>query len=194
MSWLLGLKKRALAWAHHRYAEFFLYGLSFIESSFFPIPPDVMLIPIVLARPLEWFRLALLTTISSVLGGLTGYAIGYGLYQVIALPILEWYGLLESFAAISHSLEVWGGLVIFLSALTPIPYKVFTIAAGVFALPLPIFIIASFIGRGIRFFLEAYVVSRFGKTILERMSREAPLWSWVVGGVVVLSFLLWMLL
>jgi membrane protein YqaA with SNARE-associated domain len=151
--------------ARTRHAERALGGVSFIESSFFPIPPDALLIPMVLAERRRWFRYALICTIASVLGALLGYVIGAWLFDAIGRPILSFYGKEDSFEQIAEWYNEWGGWGVLFAAVTPFPYKVLTIFSGATGLNLAIFVIVSIIGRGFRFFLVAWLLYRIGEPI-----------------------------
>jgi membrane protein YqaA with SNARE-associated domain len=152
-------------------ATWFLAAVSFAESSFFPIPPDVVLIPMVLAdRARAWF-LAAVTTITSVLGGLAGYLIGFALFDLIGQPILELYGLSATFKEFASCYNSLGAWIVFIAGLTPIPYKLITIASGVTALNLWVFVAASFAARGMRFFAVAGLIYLFGPTIRQLLDR-----------------------
>lgn len=146
------LYERVMAWAVHRRAPAFLAGLSFAESSFFPIPPDVMLAPMALARPDKAWRYALLTTLASVIGGALGYAIGYFAFEAIE-PMVRDSGYWDNYVRARQWFADWGVWAVFLAGFSPIPYKVFTIAAGVVGMALLPFLAASLVGRGARFFL-----------------------------------------
>ncbi len=149
-----------------------LFILSFIESSFFPIPPDVLLIVLILATPEQWIWLASVCTIASVLGGMFGYWIGVMGERVI----LEKFFSHDKIARVHKLFERYGAWAVFIAAFTPIPYKVFTIAAGVFYISLKKFIIASLIGRGMRFFLFAFLIVRYGNAIIQLIEQyEIPL-------------------
>ncbi len=164
------LYDRVMHWAVHRHAEWYLAGLSFTESSFFPIPPDVMLAPMALARPERAWRLAALTTVASVLGGLFGYLIGHYAFTFIE-PWIQRVGYTEAYQHAQDWFREWGFWAIFIAAFTPIPYKMFTIAAGVIAMSLLPFVIASLIGRGARFFLVAGIM-QWGGARMERVLRQ----------------------
>lgn len=153
-----------LAWAGHRRAPWFLAVLSFAESSFFPIPPDVLLAPMVLARPARAVRLALLTTAASVLGGLAGYLIGYYALDVIT-PWLKELGYWSGYLRVHEWFVAWGFWVVLIAGFSPIPYKLFTIAAGALSLAVIPFVIASTIGRGARFLLVAMLVAWGGPRV-----------------------------
>jgi membrane protein YqaA with SNARE-associated domain len=148
-----------------------LAGVSFAESSFFPVPPDAMIVPMVLARPDRAWRIAMVCTIASVIGGFFGYAIGYFLYQTIGQPIVAFYGLQQPFEEFQHQFQEWGLWIILIKGLTPIPYKLVTIASGVAHFDLPVFAAASAVTRGARFFLVAALLKAFGpplRTFIER--------------------------
>jgi len=146
------LYARTLAIAGHRHAAAGLAGVAFLESSVFPIPPDVLLVPMVLAERARAWVLALVCTAASVLGGLAGYAIGFFLFEAVGEPILAFYGYMDAFAELRALYGEWGFWIVFAAGVTPIPYKVFTIASGVFALNPAVFVIGSALSRGLRFF------------------------------------------
>lgn len=148
-----------------RHAEKGLAGVSFVESSFFPIPPDVLLIPMVLADRAKWLRYAFICTLASVVGALLGYVIGAFLYEALGEPILSFYGKEDAFQQIADWYNRWGGWGVLFAAVTPFPYKVLTIFSGATGLNLPIFILVSVIGRGIRFFLVSWLLYHFGSPI-----------------------------
>lgn len=154
-----------LSLAAHRRAVPALALISFTESSFFPIPPDVVLIPMVLAARARAFLIAAVCTISSVLGGIAGYAIGFFLYETIGKPLLDFYGYTDRFADFQGHYNEWGLLIVFAAGLTPLPYKVFTIASGVTGLGLVPFIAGSLISRGLRFYVIAFLLWRYGSPI-----------------------------
>lgn len=144
-------------------ALYFLFAVSFIESSFFPIPPDVMLIPMVLATPQKAWKIATVTTVASVLGGYFGYAIGVFLFDTVAMPLLNFYGYGHEFDVFSGYYHEWGAWIVFGAGFTPFPYKVITIASGVVHLDLFVFTIASVLARGGRFFLVAWLLKKYGE-------------------------------
>lgn len=160
-----------MALAGHRRAVWALGGISFVESSVFPIPPDALLIPMVLAeRRRAWFY-ALVCTLASVLGGLAGYAIGVFLFEAVGAPILDFYGYMAKFTEFQQLYNEWGAWIVFGAGLTPFPYKVITIASGVTHLDMATFMIASVLARGLRFYLVAALLWWFGppiRTFLER--------------------------
>lgn len=145
--------------------------VSFIESSFFPIPPDVMLIPMVLARREKAFWYATIATMTSVLGGLFGYAIGYFLFDTVGQPLLDLYGYGEKFQHFAAQYNEYGAWIVFMAGLTPFPFKVITIASGTVAMNVPVFIVASIIGRGLRFFAVAALLYYFGQPIRAFIER-----------------------
>ncbi|SEB50258.1 membrane protein YqaA, SNARE-associated domain [Nitratireductor aquibiodomus] len=148
-----------------RHAEKALGSVSFIESSVFPIPPDVLLIPMVLSERARWLRYAFICTISSVLGALLGYAIGAFLYETVGQPILAFYGKENAFEQVAGWYNEWGGWGVLFAAVTPFPYKVLTIFSGATGLNLLVFVVVSVIGRGMRFFLVSWLLYRFGAPI-----------------------------
>jgi membrane protein YqaA with SNARE-associated domain len=154
-----------MAQAARRNAVWVLAVVSFVESSVFPIPPDVLLIPMVLAAPQRAWFYALVCTIASVIGGFAGYAIGYGLYEAVAQPILALYGYADKFAHFQAMYNEWGAWIVFGAGVTPFPYKVITIASGVTNLDLAVFGVASVLSRGLRFFIVAALLWKFGPPI-----------------------------
>jgi len=181
---------KVLSWAGHQHAPWYLGGLSFAESSFFPIPPDVMLAPMSLAKPKSAWTYAFITTLASVLGGILGYLIGYFAFEAIEPWIYE-IGYGESFERAQEWFEHWGVWVVFLAGFTPIPYKLFTISAGALAMSFIPFILASFIGRGARFFLVAGLVRWLGPMIEDKLRHYIEVIGWVVAVAVVLLAVLW---
>lgn len=177
------LYDRVMAWSRHRRAPWFLGGLSFAESSFFPIPPDVMLAPMAMARPGRAMWLALLTTLTSVAGGILGWFIGAFALEAVQ-PLLVEHGYQPAFQRATAWFADWGFWAILIAGFSPIPYKVFTIAAGALAMTLPGFVLASFLGRGMRFFLVAGLMARGGPRMEAALRRWVDWLGW--GGVVAL--------
>ena len=167
----------------------YLAGLSFAESSFFPIPPDVMLAPMTLANPERAWRLAFLTTVASVLGGLLGYAIGLFAFDFIE-PLLHRAGYWEHYLTTREWFDEWGFWAVFLAGFSPIPYKVFTISAGVISMALLPFVAASAVGRGARFFLVAGVMSWGGARMETALREYIDRIGWLVVALAVLVFFL----
>jgi len=161
--------------AAHKSANWALAFVSFIESSIFPIPPDVLLIPMVLAKRHKWIFYAGLCTIASVLGAFLGYYIGAALYEVIGKPILEFYGKADSFEKVSDWYNTWGGWGVLFAAVTPFPYKVLTIFSGATGLNLATFVVVSIIGRGLRFFLVSALLYKFGDPVREFIEKRLGL-------------------
>lgn len=168
--------------------------ISFVESSIFPIPPDILLIPMVIAQRERAWALALLCTITSVAGGILGYLIGSLLFHQVAEPLLAFYGYLDKFEQFSALFNTWGWWFVFIAGLTPFPYKVITIASGVTGLNMPIFLMASVVSRGIRFFVVAGLLYFFGPSIRSLIEKRLGLMSIIfvvllVGGFALIKFL-----
>ena len=150
-----GIYDWTMAWAAHRYASAVLAVVAFVESSVFPIPPDVLLVPMVLAERAKAWAYAIICTVASVLGGLLGYAIGALFFETVAQPVLAAYGYSDAFTEFTQRYNAWGAWIVFIAGVTPFPYKVITIASGATGLALPVFIVASILSRGLRFFIVA---------------------------------------
>lgn len=178
-----------MALAATRHAQKALAAVSFIESSVFPIPPDVLLIPMVLAQRARWLRLAAVCTASSVLGALLGYLIGAFLYEAVGQPILAFYGKENAFAEIAGWYNRWGGWGVLFAAVTPFPYKVLTIFSGATGLNLAVFVLVSIAGRGLRFFLVAWLLYRFGPPIRVFIERNLGLLFTLFMGFLIGGFL-----
>jgi membrane protein YqaA with SNARE-associated domain len=166
------LYDRTMSLASHRHALRVLALVSFAESSIFPIPPDAMLIPMVLAHRERAWRMAAVCTVASVLGGILGYIIGYFLFEAIGRPILDFYGYQEEFQRFADAYNRWGLWIILIKGLTPIPYKLVTIASGVAHFDPVVFILASIATRGARFFLVAALLRRYGPPIRSFVERN----------------------
>jgi membrane protein YqaA with SNARE-associated domain len=185
--WVMGL-------ARHRHAIPAMGVVSFAESSFFPIPPDVMLVPMVLANRNKAFTIALVCTVSSVLGGLLGYAIGYYFFETIGAWVVDTYGLQAGLEKFREEFARYGTWVILIKGLTPIPYKLVTIASGAAHFDLFTFVWASIVTRGARFFLVAALLWKFGEPIRTFIEQRLTLVMWLflialVGGFVAVKFL-----
>ena len=188
------LYSRTLALAASRHAMGALALVAFAESSFFPLPPDLLLIPIILAQPRRAFLVAALCTVMSVLGGFLGYAIGYFLFDAIGRPVLEFYHAMDRYEALKAAFAQWGVWIIVIKGLTPIPYKLVTIASGVAHFDLVSFALASLASRSIRFFLLAALLWRFGEPVRDFIERRLMLVTSLfavalVGGFVALRYL-----
>lgn len=168
------LYDRTLALAAHRHALPGLAAVSFAESSVFPVPPDVLLIPMVLADRARAWLIAAVCTVASVLGGLLGYAIGYFLFDAVGRPILEFYGHTEQFHEMQAIYAAWGFWFVAGAGFTPFPYKVITITSGVMALDPVVFLAASAVSRGARFFAECALLWYFGPPIRRLIERHLP--------------------
>lgn len=184
------LYAKVMQLAVHPHAVRYLAGLSFAESSFFPIPPDVMLAPMTLAAPRRAWFFAALTTVASVLGGMAGYMIGLLAFDLVE-PLLHRAGYWEAYTQAREWFAEWGFWAVLLAGFSPIPYKIFTIAAGVVVLSFPLFVIASFIGRGARFFLVAGIVCLGGEKMERQLRRYAEYFGW---SLVVLAAVVYLLL
>lgn len=181
----LASKKNALIW---------LFAISFIESSFFPIPPDIMIIPMVLATPKQAYKIASVATVASVLGGYFGYFIGVYGFELIARPLLEFYGYMDGFIKFENYYNEYGAWIVFGAGITPFPYKIITIASGAVHLNLIVFTIASILARGIRFYLIAWLLKRFGEPMKGFIEKNLNLLSIIfllllIGGFAVIKWL-----
>jgi membrane protein YqaA with SNARE-associated domain len=181
--------------AGHRRATSALAAVSFIESSVFPIPPDVLLIPMVLADRAKAFRIAFICTVASVLGGMLGYGIGVFLFEEIGCPMLEFYGYGPKFTDFQAKYNDWGAWAVFIAGVTPFPYKVITILSGVTSLDLLVFTVASVAARGLRFYIVAALLWKFGEPIRDFIEKYlgllfAAFCVLLAGGFVAVKFLL----
>lgn len=182
------LYEHVMVWSRHRNAPWYLGALSFAESSFFPIPPDVMLAPMVLARPEKAWSLAALTTITSVLGGIAGFLLGALAFDTVA-PLIEQAGYMNAYLRAEDWFVEWGFWAILLAGFSPIPYKVFTIAAGAMSMAIAPFVIASLVGRAARFFLVAGLVAWGGPKFEAKLKQFIDIIGWVVVALVVIAYL-----
>jgi membrane protein YqaA with SNARE-associated domain len=185
------LYDRVLLLAASPRAPLWLALVSFAESSFFPVPPDALLVPMALARPDRAWRLAAICTASSVVGGMLGYLIGYALYAEVALPLVQFYHMQERMDAFVQGFNRWGVLIILVKGLTPIPYKIVTITSGLAGFSFPLFVAASVVTRGARFFLLAALLRRFGAPVRAFIEQRLMLVTsltaaGIVGGVLLL--------
>ncbi|MCW8825371.1 MAG: DedA family protein [Gammaproteobacteria bacterium] len=184
------LYDKVLRWAKHPHAERYLATLSFAESSFFPIPPDVMLIPMVLARPKKGWWLASLTTLFSVVGGVAGYLIGLWGFELVE-PLIHQAGYWERFQQVLAWFGKWGIWIIFIAGFSPIPYKLFTISAGMLQMMFIPFIIASIIGRGARFFLVAGLILWGGEEMEHKLRSYIDRIGWLMVVLIVIGVVIY---
>lgn len=184
------LYDRCIEWAGHRHAERYMAVLSAAESVVFPVPPDVMLAPMTLARPNQWLRYALVCTLASVLGGLLGYLLGHYALEAV-WPWIESAGKAATFAEIQTLFERYGFWIVFVAGFTPIPYKIFTIASGAASIGLLPFVLGSMVGRGGRFFLVTGLLAWRGKQVESVLRRYVEGLGWAVV-VLALLGLLWL--
>ena len=184
--------KRIYDWcidaAHKPYALWIMAGVAFAESSFFPVPPDAMLIPMSLARPKAAWLYAAVCTVASVLGGILGYAIGALLYDSLGHWLIEVYHLSDKVDAFRSGYSEWGALIIIGKGLTPIPYKLVTITSGFAGYNIWLFVLCSIIARGMRFFVAAILLNRYGEWIRVRIEKHLGLWVAIGAAVLVLGF------
>ena len=188
------LYRKCLILAAHKSSNFYLGLVSFVESSFFPIPPDVMIVPMVIAKKKEYIRIFLIASIFSVLGGIFGYLIGYFFFD-LAMYLIEFYRYEDSVQNLKISMSketgflTWLG-ILFLAGFTPLPYKAFTIASGLIGFNLPVFIIVSLISRSFRFFVVSYLSYKFGKLFTEYMDNNGSKWFTIFGIFIVIIFII----
>ena len=184
------LYKKCLELAAHKSSKYYLAIVSFIESSFFPIPPDIMVIPMVISKKNDFIKIFLIATIFSVLGGILGYFLGAFFFD-LGEQIMSFYGYEDKLSNLKNSLinsegfYAWLG-ILFLAGFTPLPYKVFTIASGLIGFNILIFFIISLISRGLRFFLVAYLSYKFGDIFTELMEKYGTKWFTVIGILIVI--------
>jgi len=188
------LYKKCLDLASHKSSKYYLAVVSFIESSFFPIPPDVMVIPMVISKKSDFVKIFLITTIFSVLGGILGYLIGIFFFD-IGMQIMSFYGYEDKVTNLKNDLinnegfYAWLG-VLFLAGFTPLPYKVFTISSGLIGFNILIFILISLISRGLRFFIVSYLSYKFGNLFTKFMNEHGAKWFTVIGlFIVIIGFI-----
>lgn len=173
------LFEMVMRWVEHRHAPWYLAGLSFAESSFFPVPPDVMLAPMALAKTTRAWRYAMITTLASVAGGIAGYAIGMFAFDLVE-PLLHSAGYWEGYEMARAWFDTWGIWVVLLAGFSPIPYKVFTISSGVVGMAFLPFVLASIVGRGARFFLVAGLMVWGGEKMEQMLRRYVDRIGWVL--------------
>ena len=188
------LYKKCLELAAHKSSNFYLGLVSFLESSFFPIPPDAMIIPMVIAKKKEYVKIFLIASVFSVLGGIFGYLIGY-LFFDLAMYVIEFYGYQDKVENLKLSLSEGSGFlawlsILFLAGFTPLPYKAFTISSGLIAFNLPVFIIVSLISRSLRFFIVSYLSYKFGELFTEFMEKHGSKWFTIIGIIIVIIIII----
>ncbi len=187
------LYQRVITWSRHRLAHYYLFLLSFAESSFFPVPPDVMLAPMSLSRPQKAYYFAFITTIASVLGGALGYLIGLAFYDLIQ-PLIatdgRWH---NAYLASVQWFEQWGVVAVLVAGFSPIPYKVFTITAGMLSMSFPAFFLASLVGRGSRFFLLAWLMKMGGEKMADKIEQYIEIIGWIVVFLLIVFYLIYKL-
>ena len=186
------LYKKCLDLAAHKSSNFFLGVVSFVESSFFPIPPDVMIIPMVIAKKKNYLKIFLIASIFSVLGGIFGYMLG-AIFFDTAMNIIEFYGYEKKVVSIKNNLSQGEGFlawlsILFLAGFTPLPYKAFTIASGLIGFNILVFMIVSLISRSLRFFLISYLSYKFGDLFSEFMEKHGSKWFTILGLLIILIF------
>ena len=184
------LYKKCLNLAAHKSSKYYLAIISFIESSFFPIPPDVMVIPMVISKKDDFLKIFLITTIFSVLGGILGYFIGAFFFD-IGMQVMTFYGYEDRLMSLKNNLINSEGFyawlsILFLAGFTPLPYKVFTIASGLIGFNILIFIVISLISRGLRFFIVSYLSYKFGNLFTEFMEKHGSKWFTIIGIIIVI--------
>ncbi len=188
------LYKKCLYLAAHKSSKYYLAAVSFIESSFFPIPPDVMVIPMVISKKNDFFKIFLITTLFSVLGGILGYFIGAFFFD-LGMEVMTFYGYENKLYNLKNSLinsegfYAWLG-ILFLAGFTPLPYKVFTIASGLIGFNFLIFILISLISRGLRFFIISYLSFKFGNLFTQFMEKHGSKWFTIIGILIVIIALI----
>jgi len=183
------LYDKCVVWAGYKYANFLLAFVAFIESSFFPAPPDVMIVPMVIAKREKFLKIALIATIFSVLGGLFGYFIGYTFFNEVGYKIIEFYGY-ENVNILKEKFSTQGGLVswfgiLFTAGFTPLPFKIFTITSGFIHFNISFFIFACAIARGLRFFLVAYLTYKFGSKFGPFLEKKGGRWATIIAVIII---------
>ena len=192
------LYKKCLDLAAHKSSKYYLALVSFIESSFFPIPPDVMVIPMVISKKNDFFKIFLIATTFSVLGGVLGYLIGASFFE-LGMQIMSFYGYEEKLTYLKNNLinsegfYAWLG-ILFLAGFTPLPYKVFTIASGLISFNIIIFILISIVSRGLRFFIVSYLSYKFGELFTQYMDKYGSKWFTIIGILIVMIGLVFYLI
>ncbi len=193
------LYNKCLKLASHKNSNYFLGAVSFLESSFFPIPPDIMIAPMAIAKKEDFLKIFLIATIFSVIGGIFGYVIGAFFFE-FAMHIVEFYNYESKVINIKEALSQGDGFyswfaILFLAGFTPLPYKVFTIASGLIGFNLIIFILISLVSRGLRFFIVSYLSSKFGDKFTNYMNKYGQRWFTIIGAIIVIiAFIFYLLI
>ena len=192
------LYNKCINLAGHKNSNYFLAIISFVESSFFPIPPDIMIAPMAIAKKKDFFKIFLIATFFSVMGGIFGYLIGAYFFD-LAMNIIEFYNYGDKVIDIKDALSKGDGFyawlaILFLAGFTPLPYKVFTITSGLISFNLLVFILISFISRGLRFFIVSYLSSKFGDTFSNYMNKYGQKWFTIIGIGIVIIFIIFYLI
>ena len=192
------LYKKCLDMAAHKSSKYYLAAVSFIESSFFPIPPDIMVIPMVISKKGDFFKIFLITTIFSVLGGILGYLIGAFFFD-LSTEVMTIYGYENKLSSLKSSLinsegfYAWLG-ILFLAGFTPLPYKVFTISSGLIGFNIIIFILISLISRGLRFFIVSYLSYKLGDLFTQFMEKQGSKWFTIIGiSIVIIGMIIYLI-
>ena len=184
------LYQKSLRLAAHKKSKFFLAIVAFAESSFFPIPPDIMIVPMVIAKKIDYLKIFIIATVASALGGLFGYFIG-STFIDLAMNVVQFYGYEEKVISLKNDLTSGGGFYIFLGTLflagfTPLPFKVFTITSGIIGFNVLLFFFICLMSRGLRFFVVSYMTYKFSNSFINFMEKNATKWSAVIGLIIVI--------
>tara|TARA_B110000003_G_C16569116_1_gene503590 strand:- start:679 stop:1275 length:597 start_codon:yes stop_codon:yes gene_type:complete len=184
------LYQKSLRLAAHKKSKFFLAIVAFAESSFFPIPPDIMIVPMVIAKKIDYLKIFIIATVASALGGLFGYFIG-STFIDLAMNVVQFYGYEEKVISLKNDLTSGGGFYVFLGALflagfTPLPFKVFTITSGIIGFNVLLFFFICLMSRGLRFFVVSYMTYKFSNSFINFMEKNATKWSAVIGLIIVI--------
>ena len=184
------LYQKSLRLAAHKKSKFFLAIVAFAESSFFPIPPDIMIVPMVIAKKIDYLKIFIIATVASALGGLFGYFIG-STFIDLAMNVVQFYGYEEKVISLKNDLTSGGGVYVFLGALflagfTPLPFKVFTITSGIIGFNVLLFFFICLMSRGLRFFVVSYMTYKFSNSFINFMEKNATKWSAVIGLIIVI--------
>ena len=189
MRWFSALYRKVMELSRHKNAPIYLAIISFAESSFFPLPPDLMLAPMSLAQPQKAFYYAFITTVASVLGGIFGYLLGMYAFAPIVIPLIDVLHLQQPFHWAVEKMQIWDFWIIFIAGFSPIPYKAFTIAAGLMNLAFLPFVMASILGRGARFFLVAAFMRFGGKNLENKLHAYMDLIGWLMVALIVFGYI-----